>query len=146
MVYQARLESVCSRKVTVGSNPTLSASIFLLNPGHSYNCEFLDIPSVTIDLYLFVDKVCYNNSFVMTSTNKELRYWVGFNIVPGIGRVKFSQLETYFGNLEKAWKAGPADLKQAGLDSNTIKAIESCRPQIDLDSRWRSWKETESEP
>jgi hypothetical protein len=25
--YQARLESVCSRKVTVGSNPTLSASL-----------------------------------------------------------------------------------------------------------------------
>ena len=28
MVYQARLESVCSRKVTVGSNPTLSAKNF----------------------------------------------------------------------------------------------------------------------
>ena len=27
MDYQARLESVCSRKVTVGSNPTLSASL-----------------------------------------------------------------------------------------------------------------------
>ena len=27
MAYQARLESVCSRKVTVGSNPTLSASL-----------------------------------------------------------------------------------------------------------------------
>jgi hypothetical protein len=26
VAYQARLESVCSRKVTVGSNPTLSAS------------------------------------------------------------------------------------------------------------------------
>jgi hypothetical protein len=25
VAYQARLESVCSRKVTVGSNPTLSA-------------------------------------------------------------------------------------------------------------------------
>ena len=65
---------------------------------------------------------------------KELQYWVGFNIVPGIGRVKFSQLETYFGKLEKAWKAGAAEFKQAGLDSNTIKAIETCRPQIDLDT------------
>jgi hypothetical protein len=27
VAYQARLESVCSRKVTVGSNPTLSASL-----------------------------------------------------------------------------------------------------------------------
>ena len=65
---------------------------------------------------------------------QELQYWVGFNIVPGIGRVKFSQIETYFGKLDNAWKAGPADLRKAGLDNNTIKAIETCRPQIDLES------------
>ena len=28
VAYQARLESACSRKATVGSNPTLSASCF----------------------------------------------------------------------------------------------------------------------
>jgi DNA processing protein len=67
-------------------------------------------------------------------TNSELQYWVGFNILPGIGRVKFSQLEAHFGNLEKAWKAGPADLRQAGLDANTIRAIENWRPKVDLDS------------
>jgi DNA processing protein len=66
--------------------------------------------------------------------NKELRYWVGFNLVPGIGRVKFSQLENYFGKMENAWKAGPADLRQAGLDRNTLKFIETSRPQIDLDT------------
>jgi DNA processing protein len=66
--------------------------------------------------------------------NKELQYWVGFNIVSGIGRVKLSQLETYFGNLEKAWKAGIGDLKKAGLDSKTVKALETSRPQIDLDA------------
>jgi DNA processing protein len=65
---------------------------------------------------------------------EELQYWVGFNIVPGIGRVKFSQLEAHFGKMEKAWKAGAGDLKQAGLDSNTIKTIEVNRPQIDLDN------------
>ncbi len=31
MAYQARLESVCSRKATVGSNPTLSATSCLLS-------------------------------------------------------------------------------------------------------------------
>ena len=66
--------------------------------------------------------------------NKELQYWVGFNIIPGIGRVKFSQLETYFGKLENAWKAGGSELRKAGLDNNTIKTIETGRPQIDLDS------------
>jgi len=65
---------------------------------------------------------------------KELQYWIGFNTVPGIGRVKFSQLESYFGKLENAWKARPGEFKQAGLDSNTIKAIETCRPHINLDA------------
>jgi hypothetical protein len=32
VVYQARLESVCSREVTVGSNPTLSAVILQRGP------------------------------------------------------------------------------------------------------------------
>jgi DNA processing protein len=63
---------------------------------------------------------------------KELPYWIGFSIVPGIGRVKFSQIENYFGSLERAWKSGPADFKQAGLDSSTIKALETSRQQTDL--------------
>jgi DNA processing protein len=63
---------------------------------------------------------------------KELQYWVGFNIVPGIGRVKFAQIESYFGKLENAWNARPGDFKKAGLDSNIIQSIEMLRPQIDL--------------
>jgi DNA processing protein len=68
------------------------------------------------------------------TTNKELRYWVGFNLVPQIGRVRFSQLENHFGDLEKAWKAGPSDLKQAGLEGHIIRGIQSARPGIDLDT------------
>ncbi len=75
--------------------------------------------------------LCYNNNLV--TTNKELQYWVGFSLIPGIGRVKLSQLESHFGTLEKAWKAGPADLRQTGLERNVVKAIETLRPQIDLD-------------
>ena len=66
------------------------------------------------------------------TTKRELQYWVGFNIVPGIGRVKFSQLEKYFGKLETAWQAGAADLQQAGIDNNTVKAIVEMRPHLDL--------------
>ncbi len=65
--------------------------------------------------------------------SKEIKYWVGFNIIPGIGRVRFSQLENYFTNLEDAWQATPADLKQAGLDRGTIKAITTWRPKISLE-------------
>ena len=66
--------------------------------------------------------------------NKDLRYWVAFNLVPGIGCVKFSQLETHFKDLEQAWRASPAELRQSGLDSHSIRAIETGRGQIDLDS------------
>jgi len=59
---------------------------------------------------------------------------VAFNIVPGIGRVKFAQLENYFGKLENAWQAGPADLKQAGLESHVIKSIQEMRPHVDTAS------------
>jgi DNA processing protein len=66
--------------------------------------------------------------------NKDIKYWVGFSLIPGIGRVKSSQLEGYFANLEAAWKATPADLKQSGLDSNSIRAISAWQPKIDLES------------
>ncbi len=67
--------------------------------------------------------------------NKEdIKYWVGFSLISGIGRVRFTQLENYFTSLENAWKAGPAELKQAGLDSGSIRAITSQRPKISLET------------
>lgn len=63
----------------------------------------------------------------------DLKYWVGFNRIQGIGRVKFSLLETHFSSLEQAWHAGPAELKAAGLDSRVIDSIVSSRPGISLD-------------
>jgi DNA processing protein len=67
-------------------------------------------------------------------TNGDVKYWVGFSIIPGIGRVRFTQLENYFGNLENAWQAPPAELKQASLDSNSIRAITSWRDKISLEA------------
>ncbi len=66
-------------------------------------------------------------------TDKDIKYWVGFSITPGIGRVKFTQLEKYFGNLEDAWKADTGELKRAGLDSNSVNTITSWRPRISLE-------------
>ena len=66
-------------------------------------------------------------------SNKDLKYWVGFSLIPGIGRVKLTQLQNHFGNLEDAWKATPADLKHSGLDSGSIHAITSWQPRISLD-------------
>jgi DNA processing protein len=62
--------------------------------------------------------------------NDDVKYWVGFNSIPGIGRVRLTQLENHFGNLENAWKASPGELKRAGLDSVALRAITQWRPRV----------------
>ena len=64
----------------------------------------------------------------------DLKYWVAFNRIQGIGRAKFSLLEGCFGDLEHAWKASAAELKAAGLDSKSIEAIVVSRPDISPDA------------
>lgn len=64
----------------------------------------------------------------------DIKYWIGFSLIPGIGRVRFSVLESYFGSLERAWYASASELQAAGLDSRSIKAIISKRAQISLDA------------
>lgn len=66
--------------------------------------------------------------------NKDIKYWVGFSFIPGIGRVRLNQLENHFGNLGEAWQAAPADLRHAGLDSGSIRAVTSGRPKISLEA------------
>ncbi len=70
----------------------------------------------------------------MEISRKDIQYWVGFSLIPGIGRVRFSQLENYFSSLENAWEATPAELKQSGLDSGSIRAITSWRPKVSLEA------------
>jgi len=66
--------------------------------------------------------------------NTEIKYWVGFNNIPGIGRVRLGQLESYFGSLEPAWKATAGEMLRAGLDSPALRAIEQWRGRIDPDA------------
>ena len=65
--------------------------------------------------------------------DKDIKYWVGFSLIPGIGRVRFSQLESHFGSMEKAWQAAPAELKKAGLDRSAVQAIATWQPRISPD-------------
>ena len=64
----------------------------------------------------------------------ELKYWVAFSGIAGIGRVRISQLKEYFGSLQHAWKAPEGKLRQAGLDSRSIDALVTLRPRISLDA------------
>ena len=61
----------------------------------------------------------------------EIAYWIGFHLIPGIGRVKFGLLRGYFGSLERAWNANLAELKAAGLDLRSVQAVAKHRPSID---------------
>lgn len=69
----------------------------------------------------------------MNSKKQDLKYWVGFSLIPGIGPVRFGQLLKYFGDMAGAWAASPAELKQAGLDSSSIQSITISRPKISLE-------------
>jgi DNA processing protein len=65
--------------------------------------------------------------------NKDLKYWIGFSFIPGIGRVRLGQLENYFGSLEAAWKAPPTELKKVHLDDSIVQSVTSWRPRLSLD-------------
>jgi DNA processing protein len=65
---------------------------------------------------------------------EDTKYWVGFGSIPGIGRVRLSQLERSFGDLERAWKAPASELKRAGLDSPALRAVTQWRDRIDPDA------------
>lgn len=61
-------------------------------------------------------------------------FWVGFNLVRGIGAVRLQALLDYFGNLEVAWNA-PADaLMAAGLPPKIVESFLLMRKSVDLDN------------
>jgi len=64
----------------------------------------------------------------------DTKYWVGFTLIPGIGRARFSRMEQYFGNMERAWYASAAEFELAGLDNRSIQAIIARRPKISIDA------------
>src|SRR5829696_1920768 len=64
------------------------------------------------------------------------RYWIGFNLIKGIGAVRMQGLLKHFGDLESAWKAAPIDLARAGMGLKVIERILQARQNVDLDKLW----------
>jgi len=62
-----------------------------------------------------------------------LRYWLGFNLVRGIGPMRLQMLLDVFGDIESAWKAPEAALCEARLDRRTLHNLLQVRGQVDLD-------------
>ncbi len=63
----------------------------------------------------------------------QLRYWVGFNIVPQIGPARFRALLDHFGTLEAAWQADSRELQASGLDRRSLANLLAARRALDLD-------------
>jgi DNA processing protein len=64
------------------------------------------------------------------------KYWVGFNLIKGIGAVRMQALINHFDDLESAWKAAPIHLAEAGLSLKLIERIVQAREQVDLQKVW----------
>lgn len=63
----------------------------------------------------------------------ELKYWLGFNFVNGIGPAKVQALLAHFGGLEPAWSASESQLRDIGFDTRAIESLREARRTLDLD-------------
>jgi DNA processing protein len=63
-------------------------------------------------------------------------YWVGLNLVKGIGSVRFKALLEEFGTPEAAWNASPEALRNAGLSQKIVESFQRVRKGVSLDQIW----------
>jgi DNA processing protein len=61
------------------------------------------------------------------------RYWIGFNLIKGIGAVRLRALQAHFGDLALAWQAPVDALVAAGLGPRIAERVASIRSTVDLD-------------
>ena len=62
-----------------------------------------------------------------------LKYWLGFNLVKGIGPAKLKTLLDFFSSPESAWFATEPELVRLGFDKRAIRNLLQAREDIDLD-------------
>ena len=65
--------------------------------------------------------------------NDEKKYWIGFNLVKGIGSVRFKQIQAHFGNLSEAWLAPIEIFRDIGIPAKALKNLSAVREEVDLD-------------
>jgi len=64
-------------------------------------------------------------------------YWIGFNLVKGIGAVRMRSLLAKFDSLGDAWNATQANLQEAGLSPKIAETVVKIRTEVDLEGLWR---------
>lgn len=64
------------------------------------------------------------------------RYWVGFNLVKGIGAARLRVLLDTFGSAEAAWNAPAGALMGCGLGSKLVENLLKVRAEVSPDAVW----------
>jgi len=63
-------------------------------------------------------------------------YWIGLNLVKGIGAVRFRALIDIFGDVQSAWQASAEDLRAAGLSQKIVQNLVQLRGDVSLEQIW----------
>jgi DNA processing protein len=63
-------------------------------------------------------------------------YWVGLNLVKGIGSVRFRALLDAFGDPQAAWNASPEAWIEIGLSQKIVESFQRVRKGVSLDQIW----------
>jgi DNA processing protein len=71
------------------------------------------------------------------------RYWVGFNLVKGIGAARMRLLLDAFGSAQAAWQAAPAELEAAGLQGRLVEAMQQVRSSGRMEQAWQNIQQNE---
>lgn len=69
----------------------------------------------------------------MLEKMSEDKYWLGFNLVKGIGPAKIQALLSYYGDIQSAWEANHAQLDKLGFDKRAKENLIHARATLDLD-------------
>jgi DNA processing protein len=65
------------------------------------------------------------------------RYYLGFNLVPGMGPARVARLVAHCGSPEAAWHADAFALAAAGVEARAAAALQAARERIDLEAELR---------
>jgi DNA processing protein len=60
-------------------------------------------------------------------------YWIGFNLVKGIGTVRLRALLNTFGDIKSAWEAPVDALRASGLSANLVENLVRLRSSVSLE-------------
>ncbi|MGD1992094.1 MAG: DNA-processing protein DprA [Anaerolineae bacterium] len=64
---------------------------------------------------------------------ESLHYYIGFNLVNGIGPVRLQALIDGFGSIEQAWHAPVDALRRSGLERRALRSFLETRARVDLE-------------